>query len=162
MRERDTRQQAEQNRRNKRLEPTIGHIELEVDPDERAQARSEARWRRFRRELVNWLLVICLAVLLLAGCIGAAVYFALLQYPQDFAFVKLPEALVLVGFMILLFAQITGAVLAFQGGRVAGWLSLLIPGYVFVCLERNGNYWTVAGGWLLGVILVAFGTWLLA
>ena len=157
MRERDTRQQADQNRRSKRLEPTIGHIDLEVDPDERAQARSEARWRRFRRELVNWLLVISLAVLLLAGCVGAAVYFGALQYPQDFAFVPLPGALIVVGIVVLYFAQITGAVLAFQAGWVAGWLSLLIPGYVFVCLKREGNYWPVAGGWLLGAVLIAIG-----
>lgn len=151
-----------ENRRTKRLEPTIGHINLKIDPVEREQARSAARWRRFRRELVNWLLVISLFVLLLAGCVGAAVFFGALQYPDDFTFVRLPGALILVGFIVLAFAQITGAVLAFQVSLVAGWLSLLIPGYVFLCLKREGGYWPVVGGWLLGVILVATGTWLLA
>lgn len=154
--------QAVENRRKKRLEPTIGHIELEIDPALREQARSVARWRRFRRELVNWLLVISLFVLLLVGCIGATVYFDLLQYPQDFVLVKLPSALIIGGFVVLYFAQITGAVLAFQTGWIAGCLSLVVPGYVLICLKREGSYWPVAGGWLLGVLLIALGTWLLA
>jgi hypothetical protein len=162
LRERAIQPQAERNRRIKRLEPTIGHIDLEIDPAERALARSAARWRRFRRELVNWLLVISLSVLLVAGCVGAAVFFGALQYPQDFAFVKLPGTLILVGFVVLYLAQITGAILAFQSSRVAGCLSLLIPGYVFMILEREGSYWPVAGSWLLGVLLVVAGTWLLA
>lgn len=162
MRESETRQQAIPNRRSKRLEPTIGHIELEIDPAVREQARSAARWRRFRRELVNWLLVVSLAVLLIGGCVAAAVYFGWLQYPQDFTLVKLSAVLLVGGFSLLCFAQITGAVLAFQTSLVAGWLSLLIPGYVFLCLKREGSYWTVAGGWLLGASIIALGTWLLA
>ena len=154
--------QAVENRRSKRLEPTIGHIDLEIDPEEREQARSAARWKNFRRELVNWLLVVSMFVLLLVGCVGATVYFGVLKYPQDFAFVKLPSALIMVGVGIAAFAQITCAVLAFQASRAAGWLSLLVPGYVLVCVKREGSYWPVAAGWLLGAILIVLGIWLLA
>lgn len=162
MNRRERQPQAVENRRTKRLEPTIGHIDLEIDPAEREQARSAARWKKFRRELVNWSLVISLFALLLGGCIGAAVYFGALQYPEDFTFVRLPGAMILGGFVVMYLAQISGAVLAFQAGLVAGWLSLLIPGYVFVCLRREGSYWTVVGGWLLGASLIAAGVWLLA
>ncbi|MGB0132751.1 hypothetical protein [Dokdonella sp.] len=162
MTRRESQSQEIENRRRKRLEPTIGHIDLKIDPDERAQAQSAARWRRFRRELVNWMLVISLFVLLVAGCVGAAVFFGVLQYPQDFTFVKLPGALILAGFIVLYLAQITGAVLAFQSSLVSGCLSLLIPGYVFMILKREGSYWPIAGSWLLGVLLVSVGAWLLA
>ncbi|MEZ5460272.1 hypothetical protein [Dokdonella sp.] len=162
MSRRDIRPQAEQNRRSKRLEPSIGHIELEIDPAVRAQARSAARWRRFRRELVNWLLVICLFLLLVAGCVGAAVYFGQLQYPEDFASMNLPSVMILGGIAVYCLALLTGAVLAFQTSLVAGWLSLLVPGYLFYCLKRDGSYWPVVGGLLLGATLALVGLWLLA
>jgi hypothetical protein len=159
---REGQQQAVENRRKKRLEPTISRIDLEIDPAEREHARSAARWKTFRRELVNWLLIVSMFIVLLAGCIGAAVHFGVLQYPQDFSFVKLPSVLFIGGIAMLAFAQITCALLAFQASQAAGWLSLLIPGYVFVCIKREGTYWPVAAGWILGVCLIALGTWLLA
>lgn len=151
-----------ENRRSRRLEPTIGRIDLEIDPQERAQARSAARWRRFRRELVNWLLVVSLFALLVAGCVGAAVFFGLLKYPDDFTLVSLPIALIIGGIAVYCLALITGVILAFQMSLVAGWLSLLVPGYLFFRLKRDGSYWPVAGGLLLGAILAFLGLWLLA
>ncbi len=151
----------EQASRLRRIEPTIGRIDLAVDPADRQRARSAARIKRFYRELLNWLVVLGLLILLVGGSVVAAVFLGALHYPDDFQWTDFPAKLIVGGILLGYVAQIVGALLAFRISLAAGGLSLLVPGYVFYCLRREEVLWPVVAVWLLGAALIVVGIFLL-
>jgi hypothetical protein len=144
-----------------RIEPTLGNLDLTIDPAEQARAKSRARKRRIRDAVVGWSVVLILSAILLGGALAAAVIGGVLTFPDDFQWVNLPGRLIVSGFALTFLSQIVASILAFRISFLAGGLSLLVPGYLFFCLRRRGSFWPVAGLWLLGVTMVTSGTiWL--
>jgi hypothetical protein len=146
----------------KRIEPTLGSLDLTIDPAEQERAILRARKRRFRSAVVSWSVVFLLTATLLGGALAAAISGGALVYPDDFQWVNLPGKLVVVGFALAFLTQIVAAILAFRVSFLAGALSLLVPGYLFFCLRRQGDFWPLAAVWLLGLAMVTTGTMLLS
>lgn len=145
----------------KRVEPTIGSLDLVTDPVVVRQAYSVARSKRIRRELLNWFVVILLFVLLIGGSVVVAVLSGWLDVPKDVQWADLPAKLVVAGFALAYVAQIAGAILSFRISIAAGVMSLFVPGYIFFCLRRSGGIWPVACVWLVGIAAIGMGVFLL-
>jgi hypothetical protein len=62
------------------------------------------------------------------------------------------------GFLLTVVAQLAACVAAFRYDALAGVLSLVVPGYLFLALKRSGSYWPIVGIWFGGVIAVVAGT----
>jgi hypothetical protein len=146
-----------------RIEPTIGSFDLKADPAVAAQLRSAANGSRLRRAVLDWA-----ATLFVLGCAFAVCAFLAWRtgvLPEQFQLgsPKLLERVsIVVGLAIAFLAQAVGCILVFRRSFVQGGLSLLVPGYMFLALRRNGLYVPVVGAWCLGLSAVVAGTFLLA
>ena len=62
------------------------------------------------------------------------------------------------GFALMAFAQITAAIIAFRVSFADGMSSLVIPGYLLVAMRRAGYYWRFFAVWGAGVLAIIVGT----
>src|SRR4029079_13677899 len=108
-----------------RVEPVIGSLDLEVSAEAKQQARSAARKRRVLHELRNWSTIFGLLGLF----VGGGTYYAVQTGGVAYAIHDHTAKCVVLGFFVLYFSQLAGAILVFRLGFVAGALSFLVPGY---------------------------------
>ncbi|WP_183960534.1 hypothetical protein [Chiayiivirga flava] len=69
---------------------------------------------------------------------------------------------IVLGMLVTTLAQLLACVAAFRHSAASGLLALLVPGYLFLALNRSGAYWPIVGSWLAGVLAVVAGTIALA
>ena len=145
-----------------RIEPTIGDIDLDVDPVAAQRASELARSRRTSRAIRDWFITLSLFAALIAICYGAASYAGVLPEQLRFGTPKLLARLLIpLGFAITLGSQAVGSLLLFRFGFERGALALLFPGYLLIGLKRSGIYWSIMGPWCAGLLLVVIGMILL-
>jgi hypothetical protein len=74
----------------------------------------------------------------------------------------LGTSLIMFGIGIAVLAQIAAAILTFRASVLKGVLSLIVPGYMFFALYRQGTYAYVVGAWSLGILGLVAGTVILS
>lgn len=147
----------------KRIEPTIGTLDLASDPAADAEARARSKGLRVRRELAHLSLTLLLLAGVVALCYASALHAGIV--PEQFRPGSpnlLARTLIVVGFATLFGAQLVGSLVLFRYGFLRATLSVIVPGYLVFALIRSGIYWQVMGPWCASLGLIVVGTVMLA
>jgi hypothetical protein len=142
-----------------RIEPTLGDLELKVDPIQLAETHRAQEKLKRRTTLRDGFFTSLLYLAILAGCYWLALKIGLLPLAGDVVGrLTIPAVMILIGFSLAIGAQGVGMVMLFRRSFIDGVLALLLPGYFLFALERNGLYRSIVGVWALGLLLIAAGT----
>jgi hypothetical protein len=147
----------------KRIEPTIGNLDLDSDPAAVKRVQIREKSSRQRSAIAHWsvtlLLLLGTVVLFYVGASYAGVLPEHFKFGAPFLVARL---LIVAGFTVLFGSQLIGAFLLFRHSFQRGLSVVLFPGYLLIGLKRSGIYWQVMGPWCVGMALVVVGTMLLS
>jgi len=143
----------------RRIEPTIGDTRLSFDEEAAKRRRIKASELRKRSSALDLLGTLALCLLPLAICVFTAVHAGLVPEQLQLGTPQLYERLsILGGLFVVVAAQVIGCIVLFSRSFVRGGLALLLPGYIFFALGREGLYRPVIGAWCIGLLAIIAGT----